>query len=945
MADLTITADGTPVSVYLGESTELAGREADTATAQAAIATTQAGLAAADRAQADLDAAATAADRVQTGLDRTQTGADRTQTGLDAVATAADRVQTGSDAVATAADRVQTGLDVTAAATSETNAATSETNAAAAQTAAESARDAATVSANSANLPATVTSIFQQLTDTPPIDSIAADAWEAVVAAPSDLSFLPVDTLRQGFTISAAPAAYVDKPVLTKRVRQAYPNHASFTSNNVALSWRLYSTDAALLRPNNATEARPTPMGRWLMPSRRTVGNSVFVEAAFSDIDGGAVSNQMIASVVFSATDGTTTVTSVVSAPAISTAGSTSGAFDKCAVESWSATIDITSLTAGRITVNGKAYPWFGDSASILDSSTISDKKAFSPRYFKKNTTAYATPPLAYVSPPTVQFTGSISTTTLTVSAMTFGTLAIGQTIHGTNSSGTAITSGTTITALGTGTGGTGTYTVSHSQTISSNTMTVGGSGGDEIGVWSTTAATAAAAPFATWAGAFRAIYAAAYSAVTGGIADSCRIRMMTGTHYLNGANTSTNYRQDIAHLVTERDPTATIAGVVVHFSTSSWQPRVGTGSGGVTTPDGEAAISFQEVSLFRDGASSNIGNYSDSGGGSSRPCRVSFENCVFDNNSQTSTFLGSTNSDSHYGTTFQNWANSTSLLGIAGTIEHRILRGISIDLAGAPWMGWSVVGSILTNPGSMGLTDQTLGCFVYCCKFFKATKSTLAVTGSGLAANTRISNVTFLQCVLEFISSDTTQGGMQLASNGGDLYNVVVGYVTGTGYTSGGRWNMFYCGFATVPANYNQTHKFVRFFGNIAPQFNIKGDVFSSNAALIGNLAQVHGVGFSGNWEQWSANAPSGEHPAYFGLGSTLATSLTVRADPLFTSYQGTSDTGVAGAGNGDYRLQSGSPCRGILPKGAMKHDIVGTVRAATNDDAGCYVYGAVTA
>jgi hypothetical protein len=63
--------------------------------------------------------------------------------------------------------------------------------------------------------------------------------------------------------------------------------------------------------------------------------------------------------------------------------------------------------------------------------------------------------------------TGSISGTTLTVSAVTSGALAVGNGI-----SGTGITAGTTITALGTGSGGTGTYTVSASQTVASTTVT-----------------------------------------------------------------------------------------------------------------------------------------------------------------------------------------------------------------------------------------------------------------------------------------------------------------------------------------------------------------------------------------------------------------------------------------------------------------------------------------
>ncbi len=63
-------------------------------------------------------------------------------------------------------------------------------------------------------------------------------------------------------------------------------------------------------------------------------------------------------------------------------------------------------------------------------------------------------------------FTGAISTTTLTVSAVAAGTIQVGQLITGAN-----VTPGTYITALGTGLGGTGTYTVSVSQTAASGTI------------------------------------------------------------------------------------------------------------------------------------------------------------------------------------------------------------------------------------------------------------------------------------------------------------------------------------------------------------------------------------------------------------------------------------------------------------------------------------------
>ena len=68
---------------------------------------------------------------------------------------------------------------------------------------------------------------------------------------------------------------------------------------------------------------------------------------------------------------------------------------------------------------------------------------------------------------PTPTFTASVSGTTLNVSAISQGTLGIGCVI-----TGTGITSGTTITALGSGSGGTGSYTISNSLTISSEAMT-----------------------------------------------------------------------------------------------------------------------------------------------------------------------------------------------------------------------------------------------------------------------------------------------------------------------------------------------------------------------------------------------------------------------------------------------------------------------------------------
>jgi hypothetical protein len=69
------------------------------------------------------------------------------------------------------------------------------------------------------------------------------------------------------------------------------------------------------------------------------------------------------------------------------------------------------------------------------------------------------------------QFTASISGTTMTVTAVSFGVISVGDFIVGFGGTDTIVT------ALGTGTGGVGTYTVANSQSIGSTTMYLVGYG------------------------------------------------------------------------------------------------------------------------------------------------------------------------------------------------------------------------------------------------------------------------------------------------------------------------------------------------------------------------------------------------------------------------------------------------------------------------------------
>lgn len=90
------------------------------------------------------------------------------------------------------------------------------------------------------------------------------------------------------------------------------------------------------------------------------------------------------------------------------------------------------------------------------------------------------------------RFTADVAGTTLTVSAVASGTIAVGMLLAATGDIvGRNLLNGTTITALGTGTGGAGTYTISKSQALLSTDFTgVGGVGTYAVDTSQTVAST-----------------------------------------------------------------------------------------------------------------------------------------------------------------------------------------------------------------------------------------------------------------------------------------------------------------------------------------------------------------------------------------------------------------------------------------------------------------------
>ena len=70
-------------------------------------------------------------------------------------------------------------------------------------------------------------------------------------------------------------------------------------------------------------------------------------------------------------------------------------------------------------------------------------------------------------APAAAQFIGSVTGTTLNVTSMKSGTIAVGQQLFG-----IGVVAETIVTALGTGTGGIGNYTINQTQTVASQTLT-----------------------------------------------------------------------------------------------------------------------------------------------------------------------------------------------------------------------------------------------------------------------------------------------------------------------------------------------------------------------------------------------------------------------------------------------------------------------------------------
>lgn len=666
-------------------------------------------------------------------------------------------------------------------------------------------------------------------------------------ATPTITEDVPFTVVRQGFDATGAAHTYMDTLYVPKTtslggaVRQPYPNHALQMPTKAALSDYIYSTDTPSGSvTNNSTLTSPKPVAGWERGARRLIGNTVGGDVFPIEISAfhrNARLGREVACVIVRFSDGVNPdVTGTISATEVSTF-----AGDKKALTVFKlGEVDLSSLDDGMITMNAKVYPWIGDASSVLDSADQTAQREFSPRYFHKNPTKFATPDVMYVN----------STT-----------------------------------------------------------------GND-----TTAAVNNGALPAATIMGAINRMRVTGYSTATTQI-----VIKNDATHPFTGSasGASTGYA---AGLLVTRDPaTTTLAGCIVQFGTNAI-PNL---EASLPSPITEASIVFKDVSLARTSTLYFVR-------GSTLHIECQIELCPVDNNNSGTTWVN-VSDYCLYGVEISNPGGGGFNQNTTG--QHRIWRGVSMTPNGGTIEVYHhtacdiVVGTALTTTG-YGTTQD--GLIMYCNAYRKINHTT-----GWFTISTEITKgFSYSQNLIEYIKGGTVIHSLGISHDGAtnNTTHAILHNNTVVGAYEAGRWNVFYDEGATA-----RTNKLQSVIGNIIVAFYIKGDVFVTNGARLGNVGPTYGVGMRNNFTMYQSNSALGgiQAPAFEGIGSIWGTSTSVRNDPLFTSYAGTTGTTgayVAGLGDGDYTLDDLSPCKGLVTDAVLSHDLLGNARSVTGDTAGAY-------
>lgn len=730
----------------------------------------------------------------------------------------------------------------------------------------------------------------------PPILSVNANGYGAVYDG-TPVDYQPGDAvslIRKGYDGSYTSPSGVPTPTLLTnisetatvrhRARNAYPDDGSepVWGDNVALSTYVYSTDSILGATNNSTKTSPKPTCGWAVLDRTVVGNSINLQlVAFHR---NARNRQQVACVVFSATDGTNTVYSLVATSSVLTSPGGTHPFSDVRIEGFETNIDITTLNNDSdITVNASVYPWIGDASSVATSNSANQYE-FAPLVYRKNTSKASSPPLVYIA-----------------------------------STGTDAT------------------------------VDVNGASGGNTKV-STNAVTAKANAFLTFKSAVEALKAA--TNVTGGFTDGCEVRLVDATAMGATSITAGTYQQSAAMTIT-RDPLSANRAAAPFTIGTSISTR-------------QSWIRFSDMEVIR-GASVQPGL-------TGTPQKAMFENVDFNNGGFSSVPFASTVNIYYINVTVTNCASSMWNVGATPT---NLIRGCTISSG-----SWSrpetgvLIGCKFTamggnHPGAG--TRQANRSIVAFNKFL----GLQATTGLSIFSGT-MTNAVCVQNLFEQIGTSTV-GSIVGPSNDAATYSLpglIMSNNTVMGAMLSGRINGLYD--ETIGTYRDQSLACLK--ANLLSGWTTKTDYFiglNGGAAAAESVLHtgahniIYAVDINEIHAEWpDANVVSYGYdslarrwahygPYLYGDNSSVQTGVTTFIESLndakikvracVTYTPGGSKLGgtySAGSGSGgDYRPQrisegdaNDSPLLGKVANPALRYDLAGTARAASNDAIGCY-------
>ena len=230
------------------------------------------------------------------------------------------------------------------------------------------------------------------------LSSVSANGWQATYSRDLSAGLDPigapevVTVQRAGFDASGAAVTVNDPLTLMAQVREPYPNQANVTADQVSLSDFVYSGDQITGVTNNSTRTAPRPVAMWLTPDyERAISDTITVRMAVAHAH--ARAGRPVAAVRFEATGGGNTAVSLVSDMTPVTYAETG-----LTVPCFEATIDLSTLPEGLVTVDATIFPWVG-AAFTLSSVGTTDNINIGPLSLVNDRAGGVGTAFAYVDP------------------------------------------------------------------------------------------------------------------------------------------------------------------------------------------------------------------------------------------------------------------------------------------------------------------------------------------------------------------------------------------------------------------------------------------------------------------------------------------------------------------------------------------------------------------